>query len=70
MSGSKIVRISPTEAHEKMRSEGFTYVDVRTEGEFLEGRPAGAINVPFGVFGWLPLQLAQAAAIELIGAAP
>lgn len=41
-----IVRISPAEAHAKITDEGFTYVDVRTPEEFLEGRPAGAINVP------------------------
>jgi rhodanese-related sulfurtransferase len=41
-----IVRISPTEALAKMTAEGFTYVDVRTPEEFLEGRPAGAVNVP------------------------
>jgi rhodanese-related sulfurtransferase len=39
-------RISPIEAHAKM-SEGYTYLDVRTEAEFAEGRPAGAVNVPF-----------------------
>ena len=27
--------------------EGFTYVDVRTESEFADGHPAGAINVPW-----------------------
>jgi rhodanese-related sulfurtransferase len=39
-------RISPAEAHAKMKDEGFTYVDVRTPEEFYEGRPAGAVNVP------------------------
>lgn len=39
-------RISPAEAHEKMTSEGFTYVDVRTPDEFAAGHPAGAINIP------------------------
>jgi rhodanese-related sulfurtransferase len=41
-----IPRISPAEAHAKMKDEGFTYVDVRTPEEFFEGRPAGAVNVP------------------------
>lgn len=43
---SALVRISPAEAHDKMTTEGFTYVDVRTPEEFAEGRPAGSINVP------------------------
>src|SRR6185369_17046470 len=42
-----VVRITPAEAHNKMIHDGFTYVDVRTPEEFAEGRPAGAINVPF-----------------------
>ena len=45
---SSPVRISPAEAHEKVTSEGFTYVDVRTPEEFAEGRPAGSINIPLG----------------------
>ena len=44
-------RIDPAEAHAKMTSDGFTYVDVRTEEEFAEGHPAGACNVPFLVGG-------------------
>jgi len=39
-------RISPAEAHAKMANEGFTYVDVRTPGEFEGGRPQGSVNVP------------------------
>ncbi len=27
--------------------EGYTYVDVRSESEFAEGRPEGAVNVPW-----------------------
>jgi rhodanese-related sulfurtransferase len=38
-------RISPQEALEKM-NEGYAYVDVRSEPEFVEGHPAGAVNVP------------------------
>jgi rhodanese-related sulfurtransferase len=45
---SSLVRISPAEAHARMTDEGFTYVDVRTPEEFVEGRPAGSINVPLG----------------------
>lgn len=40
-------RISPAEAHAKMKDDGFTYVDVRTEDEFAAGHPTDAINVPF-----------------------
>jgi rhodanese-related sulfurtransferase len=43
---SSVVRISPTEAYAKMTAERFTYVDVRRPEEFVEGRPAGSINVP------------------------
>jgi rhodanese-related sulfurtransferase len=43
-----VVRISPAEAHAKVTSEGFTYVDVRTPQEFAEGRPVGSINIPLG----------------------
>jgi rhodanese-related sulfurtransferase len=38
-------RISPQEARAKL-DEGYVYVDVRTEAEFVEGHPAGAYNVP------------------------
>jgi len=30
-----------------MTSEGYVYVDVRTQAEFESGHPAGAYNVPF-----------------------
>ena len=39
-------KVSPSEALALMH-EGFTYVDVRTESEFADGHPAGAINVPW-----------------------
>lgn len=42
---TEVKRISPKEAHEKM-GEGYTYVDVRTEEEFAQGHPEGALNVP------------------------
>jgi rhodanese-related sulfurtransferase len=43
---SDVPRISPAEAHSKMKDEAFTYVDVRTEEEFEAGHPEGAVNVP------------------------
>ena len=43
---SDVPRISPSEAHRLMKDEAFTYVDVRTEGEFSAGHPEGAVNVP------------------------
>jgi rhodanese-related sulfurtransferase len=42
----EVTRVSPEEAYAKMKNEGFVYVDVRTEAEFLAGHPAGAYNVP------------------------
>ena len=45
-----VLRISPQEAQDKM-TKGATYVDVRTEAEFAEGHPEGAINVPFLLAG-------------------
>src|SRR5689334_16728850 len=42
---STITRISPAEAQEKL-AQGYTYVDVRSEQEFADGHPAGAVNVP------------------------
>lgn len=43
---SDVPRVSPAEAHAKMKDESFTYVDVRTEEEFEAGHPEGAVNVP------------------------
>jgi rhodanese-related sulfurtransferase len=40
-----LTRISPAEAHAKL-AEGYTYLDVRSEGEFEQGHPAGAVNIP------------------------
>lgn len=37
--------------------EGYTYVDVRSESEFAEGHPEGAVNVPWledGPFDLVP----------------
>ncbi len=49
-------RIGPKEAH-ALLAEGYTYVDVRSEGEFENGHPPGAVNVPIlhkGPFGSTP----------------
>lgn len=44
-------RVTPSEAHARMKDEGFAYLDVRTVPEFEAGHPAGAYNVPFLVDG-------------------
>lgn len=43
---SDVPRVSPAEAHTRMKDEAFTYIDVRTESEFEAGHPEGAVNVP------------------------
>ena len=40
-----IQQIRPDEVH-KLLAEGHRYIDVRTEGEFANGHPATAVNVP------------------------
>ena len=40
-----IKQISVTEAH-ALQQSGALYVDVRSTGEFADGHPAGALNVP------------------------
>jgi rhodanese-related sulfurtransferase len=47
---AEVKRISPKEAQDKM-GEGYTYVDVRTEEEFAQGHPEGAVNVPIMLAG-------------------
>lgn len=42
---SKIKRVSPSEAKELM-DEGYVYIDVRSEPEFLAGHPEGSVNIP------------------------
>jgi rhodanese-related sulfurtransferase len=42
---TNVRRVSPAEAR-GLLDAGFAYVDVRSEGEFLEGHPSGAYNVP------------------------
>jgi rhodanese-related sulfurtransferase len=44
-------RVSPREAHELMVRDGYVYLDVRTETEFVEGHPRGAYNVPVALPG-------------------
>lgn len=42
-----INQAEPPQAHEILKSNpGAIYLDVRTEPEFAQGHPAGAINVP------------------------
>jgi rhodanese-related sulfurtransferase len=41
-----IKRITPDEAAELL-NQGWTYVDVRSVPEFVQGHPEGAYNVPF-----------------------
>lgn len=48
---TEVTRLSPAEAHAKMKDEGFVYVDVRTEEEFAAGHPEGAYNVPLMLRG-------------------
>jgi len=40
-----VKRVTPPEAA-KLIAEGWTYVDVRSIPEFVDGHPAGAYNVP------------------------
>lgn len=42
---SNVKRVSPAEA-KALVDQGYTYVDVRSEPEFLAGHPAGSVNVP------------------------
>jgi rhodanese-related sulfurtransferase len=41
-----VKRVSPEEALELMRGQGYAYLDVRSVPEFSQGHPAGAYNVP------------------------
>lgn len=41
-----VKRVSPEEAHELVRNQGYVYVDVRSIPEFEAGHPEGAYNVP------------------------
>ena len=42
---ANVKRVSPSEANELL-SQGYAYVDVRSEPEFDESHPTGAFNVP------------------------
>jgi rhodanese-related sulfurtransferase len=43
-----INQLEPKEAHQTLQANSDAlYLDVRTEQEFAQGHPAGAINVPF-----------------------
>jgi rhodanese-related sulfurtransferase len=42
-----INQVEPSQAHEILKNNpDAIYLDVRTESEFVQGHPAGAINVP------------------------
>jgi len=41
-----VKRVSPEEALELMRGQGYAYLDVRSVPEFEQGHPEGAYNVP------------------------
>ena len=41
-----VKRVSPEEALDLMRGQGYAYLDVRSVPEFAQGHPAGAYNVP------------------------
>jgi rhodanese-related sulfurtransferase len=47
---AEVRQVSPEDA-QALLSEGYRYVDVRSEREFAEGHPAGAFNVPVNVAG-------------------
>ena len=42
---TNVKRVSPSEANELL-TQGYVYVDVRSEPEFEESHPRGAVNVP------------------------
>jgi rhodanese-related sulfurtransferase len=41
-----VKRVSPREADQLVREEGYAYLDVRSIPEFEAGHPAGAYNIP------------------------
>jgi rhodanese-related sulfurtransferase len=62
-----VTRLSPDQAYELMLA-GYIYIDVRTPEEFEDGRPRGAISVPYshnGPDGMVP----NAAFVEQLQAA-
>jgi rhodanese-related sulfurtransferase len=44
-------RVSPAEADRLVKEEGYQYIDVRTEAEFVAGHPDGAENIPIMLSG-------------------
>jgi len=44
----EIEQITPQEAQQLLQ-RGYRYLDVRTEGEFANGHPLGAINIPVAI---------------------
>ena len=49
-------KVSPKEASE-LQTQGYTYVDVRSEVEFAQGHPKGSVNIPIahkGASGMTP----------------
>lgn len=47
-------RVNATDA-KQLQDDGWTYVDVRSEPEFVAGHPAGAVNVPFNAPNFVEL---------------
>ena len=43
---ANVTRISPEEARKLMDSDGYIYLDVRSEPEYAAGHPKGAHNIP------------------------
>ena len=42
-----IKEVTPQQAHDILQKDaGAVYIDVRTEGEFANGHPQGAVNIP------------------------
>jgi rhodanese-related sulfurtransferase len=58
-----VKRVTPEQALELMRAEGYSYLDVRSVPEFDEGHPEGAYNVPL-------LHWARAAASPIASSCP
>lgn len=43
-----VKEITPQEAHDTLKTDAnVVYIDVRTEREFANGHPQGAVNIPF-----------------------
>lgn len=43
------LNVPPQQAKELLDTEGWNYVDVRTEAEFAQGHPDGAFNLPLAL---------------------